>query len=464
MLKSNLETMDTVLLIGASQRALVPSVIRAGREPICFDLFADWDTRQWHAESGRRPIHVRQIFGFQDLLKAELSGLSDLAVLGGGCELQREVVAAVEQHIPLAGCQSSVLREFHDQFEVLRQVRAAGFSVPFMTTDVRGVKRGFLEKPKRGCGGYRIQVVHDPMQRESMEPKPGTYFQSPIKGESFSSMFFTNRRRGPNEGSATVHLGVTKQLVGRSWLGASEFGYCGSVGPMNTADLGELHIVSATASVTAAADFIADRFGLNGVWGIDFVVEKSNREGQRPVAWIVDINPRIPASAELYELAIFRAAGVPIGVVPDLEFHPQRPKSTVDVHLRCGATEFKSNWKAVRERKGCSMEAKAVLFHRPADKTTPLVITDGVFRSLRESYDHSFFTFEDGSEKLGEDGFSLADIPHPGTVIKPEHPILTIRLRGGLNSVAGEDVIGGDVVQMETLLQKKAADVYRLLE
>ena len=449
--------MDKVLLAGASQRALVPSVIRAGFEPVCFDLFADWDTQQWLGESGQ-PIQVHKICRFEDLLKVELSGVAKRAIVGGGCELKQDVVDAVQCQIPLAGCPPNVLQSFHDQFEVLSQVKAAGFSVPFLTTNVTRVEPGFLEKPKSGCGGHRIQVVQNPVAN-GCRTTGGTYFQKPIIGQSFSSVFFTDRRPAEFGFPKTIHLGVTKQLIGKSWLGAREFSYCGSIGPLNPRDLETIGVLPATtASVNSAAEFIAERFCLNGVWGIDFVVEEAEHAKQPSVAWIVDVNPRIPASAELYEMAILAATVCPNSSEPDFDEPPIAPKSIVDVHLRCGGQKFKSNWKAVRERWACSMEAKAILFYRPADGQSPFVVTDKIFNRLRDEYDHSFFAFERLTSSEHE-AYSIADLPHPGTVIEPGHPVLTIRLRGGVSRDEGSSV-----EQMETLLQKKAADIYQLLE
>lgn len=85
-----------------------------------------------------------------------------------------------------------------------------------------------------------------------------------------------------------LHLmGVSLQLCGWDCLGATEFRFCGNVGPI------ELPPALETA-MHAAAITIARESALRGVFGIDFLL---TAEG----LWLLEVNPRIPASHWIYD-------------------------------------------------------------------------------------------------------------------------------------------------------------------
>lgn len=91
------------------------------------------------------------------------------------------------------------------------------------------------------------------------------------------------------QGRSAILVLVTEQLVGTGWLHAGPFQYAGNVGPVDVAEPWgrELHRLG---------DVLAAAFGLRGVWGVDFVLHAG-----RPHP--VEVNPRYPASLELFDLA-----------------------------------------------------------------------------------------------------------------------------------------------------------------
>jgi predicted ATP-grasp superfamily ATP-dependent carboligase len=94
-------------------------------------------------------------------------------------------------------------------------------------------------------------------------------------------------------------LGVTRQLVGASWLHAPRFGYCGSIGPVE-ADAAEWKKLG---------EVVVRWSGLRGVFGIDAVVRDD-------VPWLIEVNPRYSASVEILELAVGTAALTPSPPTP----------------------------------------------------------------------------------------------------------------------------------------------------
>jgi predicted ATP-grasp superfamily ATP-dependent carboligase len=91
------------------------------------------------------------------------------------------------------------------------------------------------------------------------------------------------------DGQGARLLGLTRQLVGASFLHAAPFRYCGSIGPVEPSPaLGE--------SLRRVGDILTARCGLRGLFGVDGVL----RDG---VFYPVEINPRYTASVEVLEYA-----------------------------------------------------------------------------------------------------------------------------------------------------------------
>ena len=84
-------------------------------------------------------------------------------------------------------------------------------------------------------------------------------------------------------------LGVTRQLVGESWLHAAQFRYAGSIGPRTLT-------ASERTAWSRLGSAVMDFAGLRGLFGIDAIV----RHG---VPYPVEVNPRYSASVEVLEYA-----------------------------------------------------------------------------------------------------------------------------------------------------------------
>src|SRR5262249_719615 len=113
------------------------------------------------------------------------------------------------------------------------------------------------------------------------------YFQQYTPGDSCAAIFVSG-------GLMTQFLGVTRQLIGKTWLHAEPFHYCGSVGPL-TLDR------KATDAFCRLGDALVRGFGLRGLFGIDCILR-----GGLP--YPVEVNPRSTASVEVLEHATGVAA------------------------------------------------------------------------------------------------------------------------------------------------------------
>jgi predicted ATP-grasp superfamily ATP-dependent carboligase len=174
-------------------------------------------------------------------------------------------------------------------------------------------------------------------------------------------------------------LGVTEQLIGEAWLNAPPFRYAGNVGPVEPAP--ELRL-----DLLRIGLVLGEQCGLLGLFGVDFVLHDG-----RP--WVVEVNPRYPASVEVLELATGVLALPLHRMAFDPEADPERRIAT--------------GWPVI---------GKAVLYapHRlampPYDPTR--VLSSALRDDLRVARQGS--------------GVHLADIPATGEVIERGWPVLTI--------------------------------------
>jgi predicted ATP-grasp superfamily ATP-dependent carboligase len=88
------------------------------------------------------------------------------------------------------------------------------------------------------------------------------------------------------QGSASL-LGVTRQLVGETWLCAHGFQYAGSIGPWPVSE-------ALLATIMRIGQVIAEQFELLGLFGVDMVIDADT-------VWTIEVNPRYTASVEIVE-------------------------------------------------------------------------------------------------------------------------------------------------------------------
>ena len=138
----------------------------------------------------------------------------------------------------------------------------------------------WLRKPLRSGGGSQIARYEPQASRDATTDD--YYLQQFVEGVACSAVFVAARGRAEL-------LGVTRQLIGTPWLGASGFRYCGSLGPVALAPA-ELQTLRFIGNV------LSEKFELVGLFGVDAVI---NSDG----VWPIEINPRYTASIEILERA-----------------------------------------------------------------------------------------------------------------------------------------------------------------
>ncbi len=170
-------------------------------------------------------------------------------------------------------------------------------------------------------------------------------------------------------------LGVTRQLVGCSWAGASGFRYVGSIGPV-AFDSRTYHEFQRIGHCLAAA------FPLCGLFGIDTIVAG-------PDVWTIEVNPRYTASVEILE----RMTGlVALGLHQEV----------------CHGAALPRVAPLIADR----LHGKAVVFAR-----VDCTISDAFYRRL-------------DTIRSCTGGCEFADLPQVGTTIRAGQPILTTLTQG----------------------------------
>jgi len=263
-----------VMILGASVRAAAFSARRAGYEPAAADRFADYDLRA-RCDVAAVTDYPR---GLQRVAQ-QWPGLPWMYT--GALENEPALVDALSRGRDLWGNPGRVLCQVRSPARVATALRDAGLDVPPFAMDVKDVppEGTWLSKPLASCGGNAIRLLGG-----SVPPTTkGRYFQRRIDGVPCGAVFVA-------AGGRAKLLGVTRQLIGTDWAGATGFQYAGSIGPLRLPE-------TLLASLTRIGECLANRFQLLGLFGVDAILADQT-------AWPVEVNPRYTASVELIERAL----------------------------------------------------------------------------------------------------------------------------------------------------------------
>jgi predicted ATP-grasp superfamily ATP-dependent carboligase len=239
------------------------------------DLFADVDLQQCCSVTrltGRYPE------GFQHFIESELPGPW---MYTGGLENRPRFIQLMARRRPLWGNEEPALSMCRNPEQVVSLLQSANLPAPAVVSPEKSslTKRRWLLKPRNSAGGAGIRFR---MPAEQVPRDRQTYQQEFIEGQSLAVLFL-------GDGRTARLLGITRQLVGETWLQAGPFRYCGSIGPLNPS-------IVRHPSLENLGHLLASACCLKGLFGIDGVC----RDG---TFWPVEINPRYTASVEVLEYA-----------------------------------------------------------------------------------------------------------------------------------------------------------------
>ena len=373
-------TVRSLILCGASVRSLAQSAIAAGLRPLCVDFFEDADlTRILGSGRGR---FVGRIRTFAELPEVVRKIRSNIPLLwAGGLENHTAVLREIMAHRPVIGPDPEIVDLMREPRNFAGWLSQSGLNVPRLASpDNANTDCLWLRKPNCGSGGLGIRTVQ-PMntQPDRFQEKTTSeeFLQEYIDGVPMSAVF-----RGDQE--SLCLLGTSIQLVGWPSLGASDFLFCGNVGPISPGE-------DVTRQLILAAESLVHHTGLKGVFGVDFVL----RQGE---AWFIEVNPRLTASHMLYENAASRN---------------REERSLVTRHLAAFGWRPADNTSPRRQRlrnadaSEVRVQARLILW-----ANQDVQFTDSLCPSS-----HAAWTF--------------ADIPQPGSAIPAGSPLCSVHVSAG---------------------------------
>ncbi len=347
-----------IVIVGASVRAAATSALRAGFAPWCADLFADADL------AGICPVRVIAHYP-HDLPKLMREAPPGPWMVTGAMENSPDLIAEIAAERTLWGIGAEQLRRVRDPWQVADALRCGGLKAPVLAHSPEGLPAdgSWLLKRRRSAGGQQIRRWNGVAQTEQAETH---YFQQCIAGDSCSAAYVAAR------GQAQL-LGVTRQLIGEFWTGASGFRYAGSIGP--------LYLDPATTEkLSVMGRVLSAEFQLTGLFGVDFVLAMDQ-------VWPIEVNPRYAASVEILE----RAAGL-----QSIHWHARA--------CRDGVLPSLSELPSVSEKQ----HGKAILFAGDRRIVSPELTAELLAKNVNRAWPE------------------IADIPVAGSVIEPGWPVATV--------------------------------------
>ncbi len=282
----------TLNIVGASVRAAAVSARGAGFEVWCADRFGDVDLQP----VGPSVLVVDYPRG---LVPAMHEAPHAPWLYTGALENHAALVEEIAALRPLIGNRGDALRRARDLVYWTSALREHDVSAPRIALSPEAVpdEPKWLVKPLHSGGGAGIRWFRrDASAEERQHGQRPVVYQEYVEGTSLSAVFVAT------DGEAVL-LGVTKQLLGRSWrdaLGAgaveqfdhrgrTDFHYAGSVGPYLLSD-------DLIRQANTIGRVLAAECDLVGLFGVDLVMA-----GGR--LWTIEINPRYTASIEVLERA-----------------------------------------------------------------------------------------------------------------------------------------------------------------
>lgn len=419
-------TTENVLCVAFSARWMAEELAKAGVNCRSCDWFADADT----VSAGP----VEKLESWSELLPNLAHQTPRAVVFGGGFEGILDLATMLPNQIVLANASIDGAFKATDSFElavfaqkaqidfpeVLNVNRAAEVlkdlpdlaqlhesthpvsnapSKTFRPIDLARETSSFcnasqspnwLAKKFRRGGGSHVERMN-----LAFKGTPDTYLQRYIPGTPISASFLVIQDQ-------CVLLGICRQLLGVSKWGAKfEFQYSGAIGPLSFP-------FPLTSKIAEMGRAISQEFKLRGLFGIDLILDPTNRP------WLIEVNPRPTGSME----CLGRAARENLMHWHFAEFNLLDMPDSLDKLKSIASQPL--------------IVGKGILY---LPNSNPLAISE------------DFFSWLWDRRINGE----LADIPIVGSFVRPGSPLVTILVHGS----TGDEVLAR--------LNKKAEEIFTRL-
>jgi uncharacterized protein len=265
-----------ILIAGISTRAMAQSAVAAGMEVISLDYFGDCDQPQpARVYALNRDLHrPHDLYALAEEAQ-KFAPTVDAILIESGLENEPALLKVGRPEQRWYN-RAEVVTACRDPRQLAKGLIGTGMVFPKVILPAEKLPESgrWLVKDRRHSGGTGVREWDG---RSFLAPNE--ILEKYVEGTLMSACFLA-------DGKKALLLGLTRQYAGIPELNAAPFAWCGNV--TSTDDV-ELNTV-----VFAVIQTLVQIFGLIGLNGMDFIV---NPEG--PV--LLEINPRPPASFELFE-------------------------------------------------------------------------------------------------------------------------------------------------------------------
>jgi len=279
--------MKTIVL-GLSTRAIAESAVRCGHDILTLDYFGDRDQKAI-VENYSLARNFKQPFSAENLLRASESLDFDSVVYTANLENHPKVVETLVRRACLLGNGPEVLCNVRD-WKVLREF-CRNHSICHPPTLLAGEEKQatsefqWLSKPVFGGGGWGIHPWSGRLISDSC------MLQARVDGLPASAAFVADGTNG-------VVIGLMRQFIGQREFGAAGYTWCGNILPLPLELDQYLCVIE---EVEKMVSLLVRYFSLKGVGGIDLIISRGS--DNRPLPFLIEINPRHTGSMELIEWA-----------------------------------------------------------------------------------------------------------------------------------------------------------------
>ncbi|MEY4210888.1 MAG: hypothetical protein RLZ92_1269 [Pseudomonadota bacterium] len=273
-----LELPNRLIVIAQSARILAQMAVNAGFEVIAIDCFADLDTQNLAVLSFKLDsLALDDLKPVFEVLQQDYGSLP--VVYGSGFEHFVDSLGYLERHWRLLGNPLSLYKQFQNKrrlFQTFEQLSISYPEVRFTAPDNSSGK--WLVKPMQGEGGQEIRFYS-----ESQSITDPVYWQRYCAGQSYSALFIAS-------GDAIEIVGFNHQAIVAE--GDAYFTFAGVISQIDLPH-------SIQRLIAEWLKKLLTVYPLRGLGSLDFMLE--NRQ-----CYVLEINARVPASAQLYGKQIFK--------------------------------------------------------------------------------------------------------------------------------------------------------------
>jgi predicted ATP-grasp superfamily ATP-dependent carboligase len=275
----------SLIIAAASARSLAQSAVAAGFRVFCVDCFGDEDLRELLEQSAGTYLgRAADLDTWPQLLD---SVPPEIPLLwAGGLENHLAALSEVARSRPLLGLPLNIVRALRQPEQLATLFDAArSLRVQFPETRLQEppATGRWLWKPAGTSGGLGVQRLTDDLRLQLADASSRTAgsFQKEVDGLPCSVVVAA-------DGHAARIIGLSLQFSGWPELNAAGFRFCGNIGPLEMPP-------RLVATLGDAVQRLLESSQIpRGIFGLDFLLTTQ-------LCWLLEINPRIPASHWIYE-------------------------------------------------------------------------------------------------------------------------------------------------------------------